>query len=129
MLTRFDGFYYAQWEGLNPGGGAGQGVAFVKDGRVYPTWESPILRLFGHWSIRCSDNTIGTTRADCSPKEWLAVFDSERPFADSNGHGELPRCRISSCHESKNELGTFRKILLLRQSSAWRGSSGSEERA
>lgn len=35
MSTRFDGFYYAQWQGLNPGGGAGQGVAFVKDGRVY----------------------------------------------------------------------------------------------
>jgi len=35
MPTRFDGFYYARWEGLNPGGGAGQGVAFVKDGRVY----------------------------------------------------------------------------------------------
>jgi hypothetical protein len=35
MPTRFDGFYYAAWEGLNPGGGAGQGVAFVTDGRVY----------------------------------------------------------------------------------------------
>jgi len=35
MPTRFDGFYYAEWQGLNATGGAGQGVAFVKDGRVY----------------------------------------------------------------------------------------------
>ena len=35
MQSRLDGFYFVQWEGLNPGGGAGQGVAFVKGGRVY----------------------------------------------------------------------------------------------
>src|SRR5207237_6322278 len=35
MPTRLDGFYCAQWAGLNPSGGSGQGVAFVKDGKVY----------------------------------------------------------------------------------------------
>jgi hypothetical protein len=35
MSIRFDGFYYARYEGLNEGGGAGKGVVFLRDGRIY----------------------------------------------------------------------------------------------
>ncbi len=37
MATRFDGFYYARWEGLDPGGRfwRGQGTALLKDGKIF----------------------------------------------------------------------------------------------
>jgi hypothetical protein len=35
MATRLDGFYLADWVGLNQDGAAGGGVVFVKDGTVY----------------------------------------------------------------------------------------------
>lgn len=35
MATRLDGFYYARWQGANDQGFWGQGVVFLKDGKVY----------------------------------------------------------------------------------------------
>jgi hypothetical protein len=37
MATRFDGFYYARWEGLDPAGRfrRGQGTAVFKDGKIF----------------------------------------------------------------------------------------------
>ena len=37
MATRFDGFYYARWEGLDPGGRfwRGQETALFKDGKIF----------------------------------------------------------------------------------------------
>ncbi|HTV54293.1 MAG TPA: hypothetical protein VMI06_05195, partial [Terriglobia bacterium] len=35
MGGRFDGFYYARWEGLNPDGRWGLGVVMLKDGKIY----------------------------------------------------------------------------------------------
>jgi hypothetical protein len=35
MASRLDGFYYARYEGLNEGGGAGQGVVTLLGGKVY----------------------------------------------------------------------------------------------
>jgi hypothetical protein len=88
--TQFDGFYYAQWEGLNPGGGAGQGVAFVKDGRVYG--GDHLSFFFGTFEDR---GGIVTARVGVFPlsgpyRSVTGVID-DSPWDVSDIQGTVPR--------------------------------------
>jgi hypothetical protein len=56
-------------------------------------------------------------------------FLTPNDLGDSNGHVQMPRCRIPSRDESENGLRLFRKIHLLCQSSPWPDSGGGERRA
>jgi T3SS negative regulator,GrlR len=85
MPTRFDGFYFAAYEGLNEDARFGRGVVVLKDGRI-----------FGGDSLSCFVGTFVEANGVMTANVKVVPFD-EHGYASVggfiNGPWELPDIR------------------------------------